>query len=117
MCIRDRSKFKYAFLLVFSIAQLITIVLYMGKNYEYLLLLAFPSSIILSRMLRFLPKYWMREVGLWTVSYTHLDVYKRQVESCSMISQIKIIGNGLDFNQILIKNPKQKTCNLIKKES
>ena len=61
------SKFKYAFLLVFSIAQLITIVLYMGKNYEYLLLLAFPSSIILSRMLRFLPKYWMRELGLWTI--------------------------------------------------
>ena len=61
------SKFKYAFLLVFSIAQLITIVLYMGKNYEYLLLLALPSSIILSRMLRFLPKYWMRELGLWTI--------------------------------------------------
>ena len=61
------SKFKYAFLLVFSIAQLITIVLYMGKNYEYLLLLALPASIILSRMLRFLPKYWMRVLGLWTI--------------------------------------------------
>jgi hypothetical protein len=61
------SKYKYTFLLVFSLAQLVTIILYMNKNYEYLLLLAFPASIILSRMLRFLPKYWMREVSLWLI--------------------------------------------------
>ncbi len=61
------SKYKYTFLLVFSFAQLVTIILYMNKNYEYLLLLAFPSSIILSRMLRFLPKYWMRELSLWLI--------------------------------------------------
>ncbi|KIC63337.1 DUF6427 family protein [Chryseobacterium taiwanense] len=61
------SKYKYTFLLVFSLAQLVTIILYMNKNYEYLLLLAFPSSIILSRMLRFLPKYWMRELSLWLI--------------------------------------------------
>ncbi|HQC05986.1 MAG TPA: DUF6427 family protein, partial [Kaistella chaponensis] len=48
------SKFKYTFLLIFSLAQLITIVLYMGNQYEYLLLLALPTSIILSRMLKFL---------------------------------------------------------------
>ena len=59
------SKFKYTFVLIFLLAQLITIVLYMGKNYEYLLLLALPASIIISRMLRFLPKYWMKETGLW----------------------------------------------------
>ncbi|MGE4513902.1 MAG: DUF6427 family protein, partial [Chryseobacterium sp.] len=47
------SRYKYTFLLVFSVAQLITIILYMNKTYEYLLLLAFPSTIILSRMLRF----------------------------------------------------------------
>ncbi|NIF04190.1 hypothetical protein F3J23_01950 [Chryseobacterium sp. Tr-659] len=61
------SRYKYTFLLVFSVAQLITIILYMNKSYEYLLLLAFPSSIILSRMLRFLPKYWMREASLWLI--------------------------------------------------
>lgn len=61
------SKYKYTFLLVFSLAQLVTIILYMNKNYEYLLLLAFPASIILSRMLRFLPKYWMRELSLWLI--------------------------------------------------
>lgn len=61
------SRFKYTFLLVFSLAQLITIILYMGKTYEYLLLLALPASIILSRMLRFSKKYWMQEVGFWVI--------------------------------------------------
>ncbi len=61
------SRYKYTFLLVFSVAQLISIILYMNKSYEYLLLLAFPSSIILSRMMRFLPKYWMQEAGLWLI--------------------------------------------------
>lgn len=61
------SRYKYTFLLVFSLAQLVTIILYMNKSYEYLLLLAFPSSIILSRMMRFLPKYWMKEAGLWLI--------------------------------------------------
>ncbi|MFL9834376.1 DUF6427 family protein [Chryseobacterium terrae] len=59
------SRYKYTFLLVFSLAQLISIVLYMNKNYEYLLLLAFPASIILSRMMKFLPKYWMQEASVW----------------------------------------------------
>ncbi|WP_278381393.1 DUF6427 family protein [Chryseobacterium arthrosphaerae] len=61
------SRYKYTFLLVFSLAQLITIILYMNMSYEYLLLLAFPSSIILSRMLRFLPKYWIQEACLWLI--------------------------------------------------
>ncbi|AZA77769.1 hypothetical protein EG347_09670 [Chryseobacterium sp. G0186] len=61
------SRYKYTFLLVFSVAQLISIILYMNKSYEYLLLLAFPSSIILSRMMRFLPKYWMQEASLWLI--------------------------------------------------
>lgn len=63
------SKFKYSFLLVFALAQLASIVLYMGNHYEYLLLLALPASIMLSRMLRFLPKYWMRELGLWVIIF------------------------------------------------
>ncbi|BFO64642.1 DUF6427 family protein [Chryseobacterium sp. ES2] len=61
------SRYKYTFLLVFSVAQLVSIILYMNKSYEYLLLLAFPSSIILSRMMRFLPKYWMREASVWVI--------------------------------------------------
>ncbi|MFC6267269.1 DUF6427 family protein [Frigoriflavimonas asaccharolytica] len=61
------SKYKYTFILIFTVAQLLTIVFYMGSHYEYLLLLALPISIILSRMLNFLPKYWMREVGLWSI--------------------------------------------------
>ncbi|PWN61740.1 MULTISPECIES: DUF6427 family protein [Chryseobacterium] len=61
------SRYKYTFLLVFSMAQLISIILYMNKSYEYLMLLAFPSSIILSRMMRFLPKYWMKEASLWLI--------------------------------------------------
>ncbi|SMP32230.1 DUF6427 family protein [Chryseobacterium profundimaris] len=64
------SRYKYTFLLVFSFAQLITIILYMNNTYEYLLLLAFPSTIILSRMLRFLPKYWMQEVSLWLIIFS-----------------------------------------------
>ena len=61
------SRFKYTFLLVFSLAQLITIVLYMGNSFEYLLLLALPTAIIISRMLRFSKKYWLQEVGLWLI--------------------------------------------------
>ncbi|MGD1320004.1 DUF6427 family protein [Chryseobacterium sp. 2R14A] len=59
------SRYKYTFLLVFSLAQLVSIILYMNKSYEYLLLLAFPSTIILSRMFKFLPKYWMQEACVW----------------------------------------------------
>ncbi|MBO6200270.1 MAG: hypothetical protein J6N74_01460, partial [Chryseobacterium sp.] len=63
------SRYKYTFVLVFSLAQLITIIFYMGNDYEYLLILALPVSIIISRMLRFLPKYWMQELGLWIVAF------------------------------------------------
>ncbi|WP_374462937.1 DUF6427 family protein [Chryseobacterium sp.] len=70
------SRYKYTFLLVFSVAQLVTIILYMNKSYEYLLLLAFPSSIILSRMMRFLPKYWMREASVWLIIIISLLTFK-----------------------------------------
>ncbi|SEG59828.1 hypothetical protein SAMN05421847_2879 [Halpernia humi] len=63
------SRFKYSFILIFTLAQLVTITLYMGKNYEYLLFLALPMSIILARYLRFLPKYWMRETGIWLLIF------------------------------------------------
>lgn len=61
------SKYKYTFLLTFCLAQLVTIVLYMGHDYEYLLLLALPASIILARALRFLKKPRMQEAGLWVI--------------------------------------------------
>jgi len=61
------SKYKYTFLLLFSLALLISVILYMGTNYKMLLVLALPVTIILSRMLKFLPKYWMQEVGVWLI--------------------------------------------------
>lgn len=61
------SKYKYSFLLIFFVAQLITILLYMGNRYEYLLLLALPASIILSRLLRFMEKPLLQEAGLWVI--------------------------------------------------
>ena len=61
------SKFKYSFLLFFFIAQIITVFFYMGNNYEYLLLLVLPNVIIIARALRFLKKYWMKELGLWII--------------------------------------------------
>lgn len=66
------SKFKYTFMLLFFLAQLVTVFLYMGKNYEYLLLLVLPNVIILARALRFLKKYWMKEFGLWIIIFTLL---------------------------------------------
>lgn len=77
------SRYKYTFLLVFSLAQLISIILYMSSNYEYLLLLAFPTTIIISRMLKFLPKFWMQELSLWIIiaslisfkAGTHFDLF------------------------------------------
>ena len=61
------SKYKYSFILVFSLAQLVTIILYMGVEHEYLLLLSFPVSVIISRAIAYMPKYWMREVSLWVI--------------------------------------------------
>ena len=61
------SKYKYSFLLIFFVAQLITILLYMGNRYEYLLLLTLPASIILSRLLRFMEKPLLQEAGLWVI--------------------------------------------------
>ncbi len=61
------SKYKYTFLLIFSLAQLITIILYMGNQYQYLLLMGLPASIILTRVLRFADKDWKQEAGLWLI--------------------------------------------------
>ena len=70
-----KSKYKYSFLLIFTLSQLITIFLYMGENEEYLLLMAFPATIIISRMLKFLPKYWQRELCLWICIFS-VVIYK-----------------------------------------
>lgn len=61
------SRYKYTFLLTFTTAQFISVILYMGHHYDYLLILVLPVTVILSRMLRFLPKNWMRELGLWSI--------------------------------------------------
>ncbi len=70
-----RSKYKYGFLLLYTFAQLITVVLYMGKRTEYLLFLALPVTIILSRMLRFRTDYRVSEVGLWLIIFS-LIIFK-----------------------------------------
>ncbi|MDY3548224.1 DUF6427 family protein [Riemerella anatipestifer] len=62
-----RSRFRYTFILLYTLTQSVTIFLYMGEVYEYLLFIALPVSIIVSRALRFMPKYWMQELGLWVV--------------------------------------------------
>jgi hypothetical protein len=61
------NKYKYAFILIFLLAQCLTLVFYMGHSYEYFLLVMLPISIILSRFLRFLNKPWMQEIGLWII--------------------------------------------------
>lgn len=67
-----KSKYQYSFLLFFFIAQLTTVFLYMGKSYEYILLLALPNVIIIARGLRFLRKYWMKELGFWIIIFSLL---------------------------------------------
>lgn len=67
-----RSKYQYSFLLFFFIAQLTTVFLYMGNSYEYLLLLVLPNVIIIARGLRFLRKYWMKELGFWVIIFSLL---------------------------------------------
>ena len=61
------SKFKYAFLLSFLLVQILILVFYMGSHREYLLLVIFPISIILSRFLRFLKYPWLQELGFWII--------------------------------------------------
>lgn len=61
------SKFKYTFILLFTVAQSVSIVLYMGNYYGYLLLMVFPCAVIFSRAIYFMPKYWQKELSLWMV--------------------------------------------------
>ena len=61
------SKFKYAFLLSFLLIQILILIFYMGSHREYLLLVIFPISIILSRFLRFLKYPWLQELGFWII--------------------------------------------------
>lgn len=69
------SRFKFTLVLLLTLAQLVSIFLYMGHFYEYLLVLAFPVSLILSRMLWFLPKYAYKEIALWIIVFSLL-LYK-----------------------------------------
>lgn len=83
------SRFKYTFILLYTIVQLITIILYMGNNYEYLLFLALPVSIIISRSLRFLPRYEFQETGLIILIIT-LIVFK--IANYIDLKQFEFIG-------------------------
>ncbi len=73
--ISPTDKYKYNFLFVFVLSQLVIIFLYMGTVSEYLLLLVFPMSIVLTRMLKYLPKYWMQELSLWLIIFS-VVIYK-----------------------------------------
>lgn len=71
-----RSKFKYSFILAFLLTQCIIIAFYMGNSYEYLLFIAFPVSIILSRFLRFIKRYWLKETIFWVIIISCLFSFK-----------------------------------------
>ena len=45
---------------------------YKNHSYEYLLLLVLPNVIIIARGLRFLRKYWMKELGFWVIIFSLL---------------------------------------------
>lgn len=70
------SQFKYSFLLAFFITQVLTLVFYMGRNYEYLLLVIFPASIIISRYFRFIKHYWIKEILLWILVLSSLFLFQ-----------------------------------------
>lgn len=73
------SRYKYTFLLIFALAQGITIGLYMESSAEYLLFLAMPTSVLLSRFLRFREKYWQQELGFWAIVFSFL-AYRMLIE-------------------------------------
>ena len=52
--------------------------------------------------------------GVWSVSYTHLDVYKRQIEYCKLgaVTQRKLIENAADIIADGSLTQKQFVCNL-----
>lgn len=64
------SKFKYTLLLMYSASILVILIFYMGTQYEFLLLMALPASIILSRGLKFIKKPAIRETVLWLIILT-----------------------------------------------
>lgn len=58
------SRYKYTFVLVFGLSQLVAAGLYAGTHHDFFLLLALPLSVIFARYLWHLPRPWMRSVGL-----------------------------------------------------
>lgn len=61
------SRYKYTFLLVFLLVQLVTLMMYMEDSKSYLLLIVIPLSIIFARFLRFRKKHWQRELGIGVI--------------------------------------------------
>ena len=48
---------------------------------------------------------------MWSVSYTHLDVYKRQVQGFSLTTQMYVAGeplNNSDFLLSRIRDPEKR---------
>lgn len=69
------SKFRYNFLALFTLFQLVIVCFYMNEQYEYLLLLAFPFSVIISRNLQYIEKFWHKEMVL-LILFLSLSVFK-----------------------------------------
>lgn len=69
------SKFKYFFLLLLVFTQMIIIVMYMGLAKQYLLIIALPVSIIISRALYYMNKNIYQEIAIW-VLFISLIAYR-----------------------------------------
>ncbi|NAW50538.1 hypothetical protein GNY06_03760 [Elizabethkingia argentiflava] len=61
------SNFNYIMLVVYSVSILLTLVFYMDTQYEFLLLLALPVSVIASRGIHFTPNDQTKEFILWLI--------------------------------------------------
>lgn len=60
-----KTKSRYNMILIAMISQLLIVIFYMGKEYEYLLLLALPCSIVISRGLKYIKSRYWQEGIFW----------------------------------------------------
>ena len=67
------SKFRYILLLSILTKHIDYSYIFMGTQYEFLLLIAFPVSVITSRGLRFISKYWVK--GTYIMEYYYFALF------------------------------------------
>lgn len=66
------SRFRYNLLIIYFLGGLVMVTLYMERDYEYLLLLALPLSVIISRGLQYIENTSVRESTIWVLVLTAL---------------------------------------------